>query len=409
MRLIDLFSSALSSLSINKLRSGLTTLGIVIGVGAVVFMMALTSGFDSEVTGLFSGLGSNTFQIQKWPHMKGGRHHSSKWRKRKDISVGNADAIRDRSTQARFVGAELWHWGLVIRSRYHTTPPRVVAAGGTPEFAQNNGYDLAEGRTLNGFDVLHQRNVTVLGADLARDLFPHGSPVGQYVNFRSRRFLVTGVFASKGSFFGMGSRDNYVLVPITTFVAIWGKNRSVNITVQAMDPKGFDQARDDAIQIMRQERGVKPDEGNDFEVFSNESSMDQVNSVTGSISVAALAIAFISLLVGGIGIMNIMMVSVTERTREIGVRRALGARKRHILWQFTVEAVFLSALGGILGLGVGFGGGYLVRTLTGMPAAAPVWAVIVALGMSSVTGLVFGIYPAWKASQQDPIEALHYE
>ena len=409
MRLVDLIMSALSALSANKLRSGLTSLGIVIGVGAVVFMMAMTSGLDSKLTGMFSALGSNTFQIQKWPSMGGGRRHSSKWRKRADITVGNSAAIRERSTQARFVGGELWYWGLVLRSRYHTTPPRVVVAGGTPEFAPNNGYDLAEGRTLNDFDVLHQRNVAVLGADLARDLFPHGSPVEQTISFGNRRVLVIGVFASKGSFFGMGSQDNYVLIPISTFVAIWGKNRSVNVTVQAMDPQVFEQARDDAIQIMRQERRIKPDAVNDFEVFSNESTMDTINSYTDSVSIAAVAIAFISLLVGGIGIMNIMMVSVTERTREIGVRRALGARKRHILWQFTVEAVFLSALGGLLGLGVGFGGGYLVRTLFGLPAAAPVWAVVVALGMSSVTGLVFGIYPAWKASQQDPIEALHYE
>jgi putative ABC transport system permease protein len=409
MRLIDLLSSAVRALGANKLRSGLTILGIVIGVGAVVFMMAMTTGLEDYFTEQFSGLGSNTFQIQKHPNMRMGGHHSERYRLRKDISVANADAVRERDELARFVGAELWNWAGVLRSRYHVTPPSVIVAGGTPEFTSNNGYDLSDGRTLNAFDVLHQRDVMVLGADLARDLFPHSSSLGQAVQLSSRRFTVIGVFASKGSFFGMGSRDNFVLIPITTFIGLYGKNRSVNVTVQAMSPAVFEASREKAIQIMRQERGVKANQENDFEVFSNESTMDRVNEVTGSIAIAALAIAMISLLVGGIGIMNIMLVSVTERTREIGVRRALGARRRSILWQFTVEAVFLSALGGLLGLGAGFGGAWLVKEILGLPAAAPAWAVAVALLMSSATGLVFGIFPAWRASQQDPIEALHYE
>ena len=409
MRLVDLFLAATCALSANKLRSGLTILGIVIGVGAVVFMMAMTTGLESYFSDQFSALGANTFQVQKWPHMRMGRRHSSAWWNRADLTVADADAIREHNPYARFVGAELWHWGLVMRSRYEVTPPRVAVAGSTSEFAANNGYDLAAGRTLNAFDVLHARDVVVLGADLAADLFPHAAPVGQPVVFGNRRFRVIGVFATKGSFFGMGSRDNFGLIPITTFIGLYGSRRSVNITVQALRPEVFELARDRTIQILRRERGVRPDEENDFEVFSNESTMDKVTSVTGSISTAAVAIALISLLVGGIGIMNIMLVSVTERTREIGVRRALGARRRHILWQFTAEAVFLAALGGLLGLGLGFGGAWLVKQLAGLPAAAPAWAVAGALLIAGVTGLVFGIYPAWQASQQDPIEALRFE
>ncbi len=406
----DLAAGALSALKVNKLRAGLTTLGIVIGVGAVVAMMAMTSGFEYYVNEQFSGLGSNTFQIQKRPAMRlGGGHHMSEWRKRKDITVANADAVRAGDEAARFVGAELWSFGGKIRSRFGETTPSVVVAGGTPEFATNNGYDIAQGRTLNAFDVQHERNVVVLGTDVAETLFPHSSPVGQNVVFSGRRFKAVGVFASKGSFFGLGSRDNYVLIPITAFIRIYGKRRSVNITVQALGPESFESSKERAIQIMRRERKLRPGQDNDFSVFSNESVIDTVSGITGSIKWAALGIALLSLLVGGIGIMNIMMVSVTERTREIGTRMAVGARRRHILWQFSVEAVILSALGGLLGLGVGYGAAFLAKSLAGLPAAAPTWAVVVALGMSSMAGLVFGIYPAWRASRMDPIEALRYE
>lgn len=409
MGLLELVISAGSALSSNKLRSGLTALGIVIGVGAVVFMMAMTSGLDEYFTKQFSSLGSNTFQIQKRPHMRMGGRHRTKYRKRKDLKVSDADALRDLDEFARFVGAELWQWGIVAKSRYDVTGARVVVAGGTPEFAPNNSYDMASGRNINSFDLLHRRNVAVLGADLATELFPHSDSVGQFVEFGGRRFLVAGAFASKGSFMGFGSRDNFILIPISTFISMFGKRRSVNITVQSMSQADFQKARDRAITIMRRRRGVKANQDNDFEVFSNQSTMDKVNSITGSISIAAVAIALISLLVGGIGIMNIMTVSVTERTREIGIRRALGARRRHIMWQFAIEAVILAVVGGVLGLGAGFSGAYLVKQLAGLPAAAPLWAVIVALGVSSATGLVFGIYPALRASRQDPIEALRFE
>jgi putative ABC transport system permease protein len=410
MRFFDLLSNSLFALGSNKLRSGLTTLGIVIGVGAVVAMMAMTAGFEGYIGRQFSGLGSNTYQIQKWPKFRiGGTRNWSKYKKRKDLSVANADAVRMRNEAARFVGAELWSWGAAVHSRFGETPPAIEVAGGTPEFAPNNGYEIARGRNLNAFDVRHERNVVVLGAEVAATLFPYSSPIGQPVDFAGRRFMVIGVFATRGGFFGVGSRDDLMLIPITSFVRIYGRNRSVNITVQAMLPELFEPARERGIQIMRQERGLKAGQENDFDVYSNESVIDTMSEITDLVTIAALAIAVISLIVGGIGIMNIMMVSVTERTREIGIRIALGARKRNIMMQFTVEAIFLSALGGLLGLGVGYGAAYLAKALFDLPAAAPIWAVAVALMVSSAAGLVFGIYPAWRASRLDPIEALRYE
>ncbi len=410
MRILDLSKDAFSALSANKLRSGLTTLGIVIGVGAVVAMMAMTSGFDRFVNSQFTGLGSHTIQVQKRPrmHMGGGRKWAE-WRKRKDLTVENADTVRERNEAAQYVGAELRTWGAKVRSRYADTLPNIRVFGGTPEFATNNGHDLSMGRTINAFDGQHERKVMVLGADVAATLFPHSTAVGQFVSMSGRRFLVAGVFASKGSFMGRGGRDNFVLIPITSFIHIYGKNRSVAVTVQAFDIDRFESTRDRTIQILRRERQLKPEQDNDFEVFSNESLVDTISGITDSIALAATGIAFLSLLVGGIGIMNIMMVSVTERTREIGTRMALGARKRHILLQFTAEAIMLSTVGGVLGLGLGYGSAFLTRALAGLPAAAPAWAVLVALGISSSAGLIFGIYPAWRASQLDPIEALRHE
>jgi len=410
MRLVDVFTGAAGALQANKLRSGLTTLGIVIGVGAVVGMMALTSGMEGSIHQQFSELGANTFQIQKWPafHFGGGRH-MAKYRKRKDISVANADAVRDQNQWARLVGAELWSFGGVARSRYGETRPNAVVAGGTPEFASNNGYDIAVGRNINAFDMNHERFVVILGADVARKLFPNASPLEQPIVLGGHRYLVIGVFEERGSFFGLGSRDNFVVMPISAFIRVYGKNRSVNITVQALSTPLFDASQDRAIQVMRRERLLKPDQENDFEIFSNESVIDQVSQLTDIIQIAAIGICLIALLVGGIGITNIMIVSVTERTREIGVRLALGARRRHILWQFTVEAVLLSVVGGVLGLGLGLGVAHVVSQVFPIPAAAPIWAVIVALTMSSATGLIFGIYPAYRASRLDPIEALRYE
>jgi putative ABC transport system permease protein len=410
MRLLDLLGGAFSALRANKLRSSLTALGVIIGVGAVVAMLGMTTGFERFVNDQFSGLGSNTFQIQKWPAMRlGGRGGMSKYWNRKDISLQQAAAVRDRTPLARFVGAELWNFGGVARSAWAVTQPRVVAAGGTPEFATNNGYEVSEGRTLNALDVLHARDVVVLGADVAANLFPRGGAVGQTMVFAGRRFQVAGVFAPKGSFFGLGSRDDFALIPITTFVRIWGVKRSVNVTVQALGAEVFAACRDSALQVMRQARGLRPGQEDDFDVFSNESVIATISELTDAIAWAAVGIALISLLVGGIGIMNIMLVSVTERTREVGVRRAMGAKRRHILWQFTAEAVVLAVLGGLLGLGLGFGVVELAHQLFGLPAAAPLWAVVVALLTSTASGLVFGVYPAWRAAHLDPIESLRYE
>ena len=410
MKWRDLFTSAYYALSQHKLRSSLTLLGIVIGVGAVVAMMSMTAGLDLYVNKKFSVLGANTFKIRKFPMIRfGGAHHMAKYQNRRDLTLSNAQAVRVEDEAARYVGAELFSFAGAVRSRYAETSANVFVIGGMMEYALTNSVEISEGRNLSAFDVQHERDVAVLGADVASNLFPFSSPIGRDVIFGNRRFQVVGVFVARGSLFGMRSMDNFVLVPISTFVGIYGKNRSVDISVQAMSGERYDLAFERALQIMRRERGLKPGQEDDFEMYSNESIIDTVSSLTDSITWAAIGIAFVSLLVGGIGIMNIMMVSVTERTREIGVRMAIGARKNDILRQFTAEAILLSVAGGALGLLLGFGAAYLVDAIVGVPAAAPLWAVLAALATSSSSGLIFGIYPAWKASRLDPIDCLRYE
>lgn len=408
MGLLDGFKISLDSIRKHKLRSALTLIGIIIGVASIIGIMTAIDAIQTYMEDTLSVLGTSVFQVQKMPAVQIGHNDRSKYRNRKDIKVEHADAIRDRATFVSNVGAEDWMYGRSLRYKNEATDPVLLLAGGTVEFSVNNGYFVEEGRFLTEIDVDLVKNVIVLGKDAVESLFPFTYPVGEIVKLEGRRFEVIGVLEEQGNQFGQ-SRDNILVIPLTYYQKMYGKDGSINITIAAKSPEVLDDAIEEVITILRTERKLSPGKDNDFEIFNSASLIETWNDLSRSLKIGSVLISFISLAVAGIGIMNIMMVSVTERTKEIGIRKALGARRRNILFQFLVEAVLLSLIGGIIGVVVGVLLGNVVAAMMNLDIAVPWFWVFIGLGFCTLVGIVFGIWPAAKASRLDPIESLRYE
>jgi len=407
MNIRESISVSFDALRSNKMRSALTTLGIIIGVSTIIGMMSIIQGLQNFMVGELSVLGTDTFQIQKDPAIQMG-HLDEKYRNRKIITLDQAMELKDRAKLVKAVGFETWNWGQIVRYGDKKTNPDVLIVGATPEFQVANNYFIDEGRFISETDVQYNRNVVVLGLDIVEKLFPHSSSLGEYVRVGANKFRVVGMAEKQGALFGQ-SQDNRVLMPITTFHKIFGDRRSLNITVRVEEPARMNEAIEEVTGIFRVIRKVPPGKPNDFEIFTSESLIDTFNDMSRGVKFGAIFIAAISLAVGGIGIMNIMLVSVTERTREIGIRKAVGARRIDILWQFMIEAIVLGNLGGALGIIFGVLVGILVGSVTPLPTAIPIWAVLLGIGFCSLVGLAFGVYPASKAARMDPIVALRYE
>ncbi len=408
MKFWEVLKVAFGSLRGNKLRSSLTILGIVIGIFSIISISTVITMLQNSISAGLSSLGKNTFQIQKFPAMQQGRL-SDKIRNRKNLSIEEYYRLREMLDEAKLVGAEQWQFGKLFKSQYDETNANIQLAGATPEAMLTNDWQVADGRSINQDDMDRNRRVCVLGTDVARKLFPRVDPLGQEVKVDGMRLDVIGVLVTKGAMFGQ-SRDGFVVAPLSTFQAKYGKtSRSVNITVMAYSPVTYNRTIDAAIGHMRTIRKVAPGEENDFDIFSNESLISQVGQITQYVRLGAIVIAFIALLAAGVGIMNIMLVSVTERTREIGIRKAIGAKKRNILFQFLIEAVTLCQFGGIIGIVLGLGAGNLAGKALNAAPAVPLDWVLAGIGLCVLVGVGFGTYPAWKAANLDPIEALRYE
>ncbi len=398
---------AVTAIMSNKLRSALTLLGIIIGVMTIIAMQSLITGLRNSVREQVNVLGADTFQVQKFPAIM--RHGDwEKYRNRKNLTREEAEAVRRLVPTAENVGVEVWEFGIEVRHGERKTSPSILVAGGTPEFAVNNGYNVADGRFLSDQDVDFSSRAAVIGVEVANTLFPYSDPLGKEIKIQGERFTVIGVFEQMGSILGQ-TRDNHVVIPITRFEKVFGKERSVNITVKAKSPQLYETCMDQTIGVLRAVRKVPPGKENDFEIRTNQQMMEFFDNLTKYVRIVAVAIAAISLVVAGVGIMNIMLVSVTERTREIGIRKSIGAKNRDILLQFLIEAVVLSEIGGVIGILLGLGLGKLVEAVTPVPASVPVWTVAVGLIFCSFVGLLFGVYPASKAARLNPIAALRYE
>lgn len=408
MQISESLDLALGAIRSNKLRSFLTLLGIIIGVMTIIAMQSLITGLRTSMYEQLNILGTNVFTVQKYPAINMGHGWWEKYRNRKDLTYEQAIAVRERVSAAYAVGVEIDNWGDEVRYKDKKTLGNVSVYGATPEFLDNNGYEISNGRFITQQDLDYNAQVAIIGLDVRDKLFGSENPLDLEIKIRGERLKIVGVFDKKGSIFGQ-SMDNLVVMPFFSFEKIYGEKRSVSITVQAADANLMIEAQEQTIGVLRAVRKVAPDKDNDFEIVTNNTLTDFFDNMTKYVRIVAIAIASISLLVAGVGIMNIMLVSVTERTKEIGIRKSIGAKRSDILWQFLIEAVVLSEVGGVIGIAIGLGIGKLVQALSPIPAAVPIWTVFLGIIFCSVVGLLFGVYPATKAARLDPITALRYE
>jgi putative ABC transport system permease protein len=404
---------ALASVRANKLRSVLTILGVVIGIASVIAVVAITDGLDRYMADKVLALGSKSFTLKKFPDVIVSFDQFREYMKRKDINIRDIEVVREACTLCSEVGGV---FGTQRTVKFNSIRQESVSVLGVTENYSRMGSirDLIVGRHLIDDDIDSARGVAVIGADLMDAFFPNAEPLGKEIVIDGNRVRVIGVGERKGKVFG-SSQDNFVWVPITTFRKLFGSRRSVSIQAEALSMDVFEKAQDQARLALRNRRHLSYQDPDDFNIETGESVMNLWNSATQGIYVVTIVVTAISLLVGGVVVMNIMLVSVTERIKEIGVRKALGARKADIQKQFIVESVMLTGMGGLLGVVAAsvfsFGVGLVMSGIVGDNFAAPVrlWAVLVAVISSTIVGLVAGIYPASRAAALDPVVALRNE
>jgi putative ABC transport system permease protein len=405
------FRMGMGALAAHKLRSALTLLGVLIGVFSIIVVMTAMRVLRSTVESQLSRMGSQTFMIRKVPIVlfdspEGG---FEKFRRRKNLTLAQVKRLQDKTELPASIGVETSLWSGQLETRYAKTAPNISVIGETAGSFPARNWNIADGRPLMDIDVDDSRDVCVIGSKTAETLFPHSSPLGERLKIDGINYVIIGVIEARGGALG-GDQDNFVVVPITTGMNRYGRwSRSVNVLVSARSAEAYDATVEEVSGALRAIRKVRPEEANDFDIVSNDSLIAQFNNFTRAVRIGVACVSFIALLAAGVGIMNIMLVSVTERTREIGIRRAIGAKKRNIMAQFILEAVVLCQIGGIVGVGLGILGGNVLALVLKLPPAIPVDWVVIGLLICSAVGIVFGTYPAFKAANLDPIESLRYE
>ncbi len=404
---------ALSSLGANKLRATLTMIGITIGVFSIISVMTAIGALQNSIENGLSFLGSNIFQFAKYPvNIDAGGEIKKKYQNRRDISYRQALHYYElMQGNAREICLKCFGYELKGQAVYNgvRTTPSLLIVGTNRSFLTANAYTLGYGRNLNEEDVDLARHVLVVGKMIEKRLFPHESPIGKVIRMSGHTYTIIGVLAEKGTSFGQ-SQDDICMMPITRFFEDFGEaKRTVNIATQSFSQETYNGTLDRGIGAMRIARGLRADQENDFEIYSNDSLKSAFASIAGVVRIGAFVISFIALVAAGIGIMNIMLVSVTERTKEIGVRKSIGARSRDILRQFLTEAVFICEAGGILGIILGVIGGDLLAVWLKVDIIFPFGWAFAGLVVCSAIGIGFGLYPAYRAAALDPIDALRYE
>ena len=411
MRFREILVMALTSVGANKLRSALTMLGITIGVFSVISVMTAIGAMQASIETGLTIFGSNIFQFAKYPvTVHAGGAGSNKYENRRDISYRDAQRYAElMEGNAQEVCLKVFDDGKQAVYNGVKTTPSLTIVGTNKSFLAANAYSLAYGRNLNDEDVALSRRVLVIGREIERRLFPHESPIGRVIKLGGHTYTVIGVMGERGTAFGQ-SQDDIGVMPITRYFEDYGAaNRTVNIATQSFSQLDYNRTFDRGVGAMRIARGLRAEEENDFEIYTNDSLKSAFVAIAGVIRIGAFVISTIALLAAGIGIMNIMLVSVTERTKEIGVRKSIGARNRDILRQFLAEAVFISEAGGILGILLGVLGGDLLALWLKVNLIFPIGWAIAGLVVCSAIGIGFGLYPAYRAASLDPIDALRYE
>ncbi|HEY6195101.1 MAG TPA: ABC transporter permease [Candidatus Eisenbacteria bacterium] len=405
MNLRESVGIALGGVRANKLRSFLTLLGIIIGVASVIAVVSFVEGLNRFVTQKLLNAGANVFVVDKYGFITS-QEAFDLANKNPDVTLEDGDALRSGMRHASMIVAEA---GSVAPLRYRSKVMKGVFVNG-----RGAGYDLVDdlaiehGRHLTEFDDSERRPVVVIGPEVGEELFGSLDPIGRSLRIDRYEFEIVGVTQAKGKMFGQ-SQDRFVTVPIRTFQKYWKERGSFSLAVKSVDQASLELAQQEARNILRARRHQRPGQPDRFGITTSETWLQLYRTLTGGIFVVSIGVAAISLFVGGIVIMNIMLVSVTERTKEIGIRKALGARRRDILTQFLVEATTLSLAGGIIGILLGSSLALLVGAVSPLPAALSLTAVLLGVVMSTAVGVFFGSYPAARAARLDPIEALRYE
>jgi len=405
----ECFSMALHSLAAHKLRSLLTMFGILVGVFSIIVVMTTIRILQQNIEAELSQLGASTFRVQRWPALQvnTSRADREKYARRKDLTYKMGLELAAKATLAQSVGFEESFTSKAAFSRHEKTNPNVSLIGVTPKTFAAKNWIVEQGRGFIAGDIDRARRVCVLGNELAGKLFPRSNPVGDEIKFDGVSYAVVGVLESKGGSLG-GNQGNFIAVPMTTGLQRYGTRRSISYLVQASSQATLDDTIDQVRAILRTLRKVEPNDADDFEVLSNDSLVTQFRSITMAVRLGAALVSSIALIVAGIGIMNIMLVSVTERTREIGIRRAIGAKRKNILIQFILEAVAVCQIGGMAGILLGVLAGNYVALMLKLPPSIPLDWTLIGLGVCSLVGVIFGTYPAYKAANLDPIAALRH-
>jgi putative ABC transport system permease protein len=397
---------ALQTLRAHKLRSFLTLLGIILSVSTLILVIALISGMNLYFAQRVANLGSNVFLVDKIGLVTDWQDQINAEKRNRDITWEDFEALHNDLKLPQAVGVEVRTAGKVRAE--HRDLEDVGIRGVTANIADMDIQEIASGRYVSDSDNQHHAMVAVLGADVVKKLYPNRDPLGKTVTIDGEEFTVVGVCKPVGTVFGQ-SQDNFAYIPVRSWLKMYGPRKSLSINIQARGAEYLERTKEEARVLMRSRRHLAPNDKDNFGILASDSLMGLWKNLTGTLASGMVGLVSIFLVIGGVVIMNVMLAAVTERTREIGVRKSLGAKRRDILMQFLVESTVMSAMGGVIGVTIAWLLAVVVRNTTPVPMAVPIVAVVIAIGISSAVGVFFGVYPARKAARLDPIEALRFE